>query len=137
MEVSVFSRFPGAAQATQTDGLPRCLTQIVGTRPGELLEPRNLILEAINQLTIEQPVRRKSTAMALKVSGLLYASALAAKALGRRWSTCGCYDPLPDYLTLQDLADTRLPKVRGPNHPITQLRVGIASSIAALRDRPA
>lgn len=137
MQTTLLSLPPANAQAPHANDLPKYLTQIVGNRPGELDEPRNLILEAIYVLTAAEAVRSKSTATALKVVGLLSASTLAAKAIGGKWSTSGSYDPLPDYLTLQELAKTKLPKLRGANHPISLLRTGIAGSIAALQDRPA
>ena len=137
MQTTVHSLSASHSQAPLPNGFPKYLTLIEGTRPGELHEPGNLIREAISVLRGCEASRGKSAAATFKVIGLLYASALAAKSLGGRWSTCGTYDPLPDYLTIEELAKTKLPKLRGPKHPISLLRSAIAGSIASLRERPA
>ena len=51
--------------------------------------------------------RRKPLATAIKMNSLIFIAALRAKEIGG-WSRDRTYDPLPDFLELQDVAARRL-----------------------------
>ena len=132
MQVDVLSRSPGTAQAAQGDGLPSHQILIVAQRPGEVDEARNFIVEAMNIVSAGPTSRGKSAAVALKVMGLLLAAARKATVNGA-WSVCGTHDPLADFLALQSLVNLKLPRVRGPKHPISRLRIVVADAINGFR----
>lgn len=135
MQVDVISLSPAEEQAAVAAGLPRTYIQIAATDE-ELSEPKNLIRADMRAITVGKMVRRNSKVIAQEVFGLMFAASLRAKRIGD-WSTCGTYDPLPDYLALQELLKSKLGLARGSKHPVTLVRGAVAGGISDLRKRSA
>ena len=134
MRIDVISRSRGEAQAAREAGLPKTYIEIAG-RPDELDEPGKLIRAAARAITTGRAAGRRPSITATKAIALLWAASLRAKTL-RQWSASGEYDPRADLLELDALARTKLGPARGQDHPVTQLREGVAETLRIL-DGPA
>jgi hypothetical protein len=114
MQVDVFSLIRGSAQGAAPAGPPENLVTIVGTYPGELEEPRNLIHNATRAIKGSHKGRRSKTNAAKKALGLILAFCERVTATGR-WSST----PLNDLIELRAAANAmQVALIPAPPHVI-------------------
>lgn len=123
MRANLFSAAGTSAQAPSPT-----LVSVTESRPNEFGEPEHFIRKALRTINSNSAIGRKRNATALKAIGLVLAASLRAKAIGG-WSTTGSYDPLGDFLDLQEAASKRLGPVREGNDPVALFRGVTAETV--------
>ena len=133
INAKLYSELSPQEQAAQPVGYRRAdSVRIVGTHPGAGYEPREFI-RATKETLQSQAVGRDATAVAMKALALLKTGLLRVEALGAWAPPRRYYNPLPELLELQVLAQERLGPAANDNKWIVRFRSVIADVVGGAK----